>query len=175
MSNLLNVGRITAVYGVKGWVKIHSETQPKENIFNYQPWFLKTRHGVKSIEIDTWRPHGKGFVAKLAGVDDRDQASALTSVVIAVERAQLPALDEGDFYWHQLEGLRVVSQHEGSHYNLGIVKQMLATGANDVLVVAADAQSIDQQERLIPYVLEQFVLSVDLDGGEIQVAWDPEF
>ncbi|MYM62927.1 ribosome maturation factor RimM [Pseudomaricurvus sp. HS19] len=174
-SNLVDVGRIGTVYGVKGWLKIHSDTEPQENLFSYSPWWLKTRHGVKAVKIDEYRPHGKGWVAHIEGLDDRDEAHALGSVTIAVERAQLPNLEDGEFYWHQLEGLRVISDFEGQGTRLGVVQRILETGANDVLVVKGDADSVDQGERLIPYVPGQFVTKVDLDAGEIHVDWDPAF
>lgn len=174
-SNLVNVGRITAVYGVKGWVKVHSYTEPQENLFEYHPWFLKTKYGVKKIEIDDARPHGDAFVAHIVGVDDRDLALQYTAADIAIERDLLPELDDGEYYWSQLEGLVVFTQFDGKRQRLGTISKIMETGANDVLVVAADAESIDKRERLIPYVPEQFVLSVDLDTGEMLVDWDPEF
>jgi len=175
MSDLLNVGRITSVFGIKGWVKVHSQTEPPENIFNYQPWYLKTAHGVKPIELAEWRAHGKGFVAQIVGIDDRNAAELLCPVDIAIEKDKLIALDDGEFYWHQLEGLRVISQFSDQSYDFGIVKKILPTGANDVLVVVGDTQSIDQSERLIPYVPDQFINDIDLANGVITVDWDPEF
>lgn len=174
-STLVNVGRITAVYGVKGWVKVHSYTEPQDNLFEYHPWFLKTKHGVKQIEIDEARPHGDAFVAHIVGIDDRDLAAEYTAADIAVERELLPELDDGEYYWSQLEGLVVFTQFGGERKRLGVISKIMETGANDVLVVAADSQSIDQRERLVPYVPEQFVLAVDLDTGEMLVDWDPEF
>ncbi len=174
-SNLVNVGRITAVFGIKGWVKVHSYTEPQENLFEYHPWFLKTAHGIKQVEIDDARPHGDAFVAHIVGVDDRNLAMEYTAVDIAIERDQLADLDEGEYYWDQLQGLSVYTQFSGERQRLGVVSKLFETGANDVLVVQGDAQSIDQRERLVPYVPEQFVLSVDISAGEILVDWDPEF
>lgn len=174
-SSLVNVGRLTAVYGIKGWLKVHSYTEPAENLFEYQPWLLKTPHGIKQVEIDEVRPHGDAFVVHLVGVDDRDQAAAYTAVDIAVNRDQLPELDAGEYYWSQLEGLRVITVFQGIEKDLGKVSKLFETGANDVLVVQGDDSSIDQKERLIPYVPDQFVLVIDLDKGEIRVDWDPEF
>ncbi len=177
-SNLLTVGRITGVFGIKGWVKIHSDTEPRENISGYSPWWLKTRHGVKPVEIDEVKIHGNGLIAHIKGVDDRSLAETYTKVDIAVERNQIPALDDGEYYWHQLVGLKVISEYGGKTQLLGTVHKLLATGANDVLVVKGDKAelgSIDNKERLLPYVPEQFVISVDLSEGEIRVDWDPEF
>lgn len=174
-SNLVDVGRITAVFGIQGWVKIHSFTEPQDNLFRYGPWWLKTARGVKPVEIDESRPHGKGYVAHIKGVDDRDQAATYTGVTIAVEKDQLPELEGDDYYWYQLEGLRVVSHWQGQDYDFGRVQRMMETGANDVLVVQPDADSFDQTERLVPYVLGEFVRSVDLSAGRIDVDWDPEF
>lgn len=174
-SNLVNVGRITAVFGIKGWVKVHSYTEPQDNLFKYRPWLLKTPHGIKEIEIDEARPHGDAYVAHIKGVDDRNLAETFTKCDIAVGREELAELDDGEYYWHQLEGLRVVSQFEGQQLDFGVVSKILETGANDVLVVQGDSQSMDQKERLVPYVPGQFVLSVDLDAATILVDWDPEF
>lgn len=174
-ANLINVGRITAVYGIKGWVKVHSYTEPQDNLFEYHPWFLKTAHGVKEIEIDEARPHGDAFVAHIVGVDDRDLAAQFTAADIAIERDMLAELEEGEFYWDQLIGLVVFTEQAGERTRLGVVSKLMETGANDVLVIQGDDKSIDKRERLIPYVPGQFVVSVDLSAGEMLVDWDPEF
>lgn len=175
MSNLINVGRVTGAHGIKGWVKIHSQTEPSENIFNYQPWFVKTAHGVKVIELLEWRSHGKGYVAQIKGIEDRNRAEAFCPVVIAIDKSSLPNLEKDDFYWFDLEGCRVVSTFEGVKADLGVISRIMPTGANDVLVVAGDDQSIDLSERLIPYVLGQFVTEVNIEGKVVDVDWDPAF
>jgi 16S rRNA processing protein RimM len=173
--DLVVVGRITAVYGIKGWVKVHSYTEVAEDVFAYQPWYVKTAHGVKRVEIDEARPHGKSFAAHIKGVDDRTLAEQYAGSDVAVERALLPELNTGEYYWSQLENLVVISVYDGQSLRLGRVSKLLETGANDVLVVVPDEQSIDQRERLIPYVPEQFILAIDLVAGEMRVDWDPEF
>lgn len=174
-SNLVSVGRIGTVFGVKGWLKVQSNTEPAERILDYNPWWLKTRHGVKKVEIDEGKPHGNMFVVHIKGLDDRELAREFCQVDIAVERDQMPELAEGEFYWHQLQGLVVISEYEGQTSRLGTVQRLLETGANDVLVVQGDAESVDQRERLVPYVPEQFIKSIDLAAGEVIVDWDPEF
>lgn len=175
MSNLIDVGKVSSPHGIKGWVKIHSQTEPATNLFTYQPWYLKTKHGVKPTELLEWRAQGKGFVARIKGIEDRTQAEMLCPVSIAIEKSLLPELEEGNYYWHQLQDCRVVSTYNGIEADLGLVKKILPTGANDVLVVLGDENSIDQSERLVPYVLGQFVTSIDLEQKIIAVDWDPEF
>ncbi len=174
-ADLVNVGRVAAVYGVKGWLKIHSDTQPPEQIFRYQPWWLRTAEGLRKVEVDASRRHGKGLVAHFRELDDRDLAARLTGADIAVERRSMPALEQGDYYWHQLVGLAVVSVHQGQRQRLGRVARLLETGANDVLVVDPDADSIDDRQRLVPWVPEQFVVAVDIEAGTVDVDWDPDF
>ena len=175
MSHLLDLGRITGAHGVKGWVKIHSHTEPTDNIFSYQPWQLKTPQGIKPVELTHWQSQGKRYIAHIRGIDSRDQAEALGVLTISVAKSLLPELAHNEFYWHQLQGCRVISHFAGECFDFGTVKHLMPTGANDVLVVAADKQSMDQRERLLPYVPEQFIKTVDLATGTIVVHWDPEF
>ena len=174
-SNLIDVGRIGGVFGVKGWVKVHSSTDPVENIFKFPVWWLKTKHGVKSFEVEEFKHHNGAFVVHFKGVDDREKAASLNLVTVAIERSQLPDLSDGDYYWDQLIGLSVVSYFSKEPQHLGQVSKMLETGANDVLVVAPTDDSIDDRERLIPYVPDMYVCKVDLASATMDVDWDPEF
>lgn len=165
------IGRISGVYGVRGWVKIHSFTEPSENLFGYRGWKIRRRDRWEAIEIDDGKQHGKGLIAHIAGVDDRAGAELLKGCDIAVPRAELPPLEGDEYYWHQLEGLEVYC----GAVLLGRVDHLLETGANDVLVVRGSEGSLDGRERLIPWVRGQVIRAVDLDAGRIDVEWDPEF
>lgn len=159
-------------------MKVHSYTEPAENIFNFSPWFLSGAGDdskVIPIIIDEHRVHGKGLVAHIKGVDDRDEAALLCQRMITVNIGDLPALPDGEYYWQQLTGLKVLSSYEGREpVLLGKVSGLMETGANDVLIVAACEDSIDKRERLLPYV-DAHVLKVDLAAGKMLVDWDPEF
>ena len=147
------IGRISGVYGVRGWVKIHSFTEPSENLFGYRGWKIRRRDRWESIDIDDGRQHGKGLIAHIAGIDDRAEAELLKGCDIAVPRAELPPLEGDEYYWHQLEGLEVY----GGAVLLGRVDHLLETGANDVLVVRGSQGSLDDRERLIPWIRGQVV------------------
>lgn len=175
-SELTVIGKITSVYGVNGWVKVHAYTDPIDNFFAYGHCLIDRAGSWTPITFVEGKRHGKGLIARIEGVDDRDVAAAFTRCEIAVPVSSLPELGHDDYYWHQLIGLKViVTSAEGESILLGRVSQMLETGANDVLVVSRCQGSIDKRERLIPYLLGQAVKQVDLDSGVIRVDWDPEF
>jgi 16S rRNA processing protein RimM len=160
----IQLGHVSGVHGVKGWVKIYSHTRPKQALLNYQPWLLGKER--KEICIEEGRSQGKTLIVLFPGINDREQAHKLLNQEIAVHRCQLPDLPEGEYYWTDLIGLDVITV-DGKP--LGHVKQMLETGANDVLVVQGE------RERLIPFVQGQYVTEVDLTGGKLTVDWDAEF
>ena len=172
MSDWVVVGKLLSPFGVKGWLKLYSHTQPIENIVEYSPLWMRRGDSWQPIELEHVQRHGKGLVAKVKGCDNRDQAPAFTGCELAIKREQLPALEPGDYYWSQLEGLQVITS-EGE--NLGQVDHLLETGSNDVLVVKPTPDSIDQQERLIPYLWEDVVTGVDLAAGRMTVDWDKDF
>lgn len=171
-NDLVMLGKITSVYGIKGWVKIYSHTEPMENILNYTPWFLKNGGKHQTVKIEQGKRHGKGLIAKLVGCSDREVAQTFCGTDIYVEQAQLPELTGDEFYWHQLENLIVVTE---SDEVLGRVDYLIATGSNDVLVVKATAESIDDKERLLPYLPDQVIKEINLEKGTIRVEWDAEF
>lgn len=163
---MILLGRVSGLFGIKGWVKIHSDTSPREGILRYKTWYLHREGGWQRHKVAVGQAQGKGVVAKLAGFDDRDQAAALVGSDIAIKREQLPKLEPGEYYWSDLEGLRVENL-EG--VDLGVVSHLFETGANDVLVVKGE------RERLIPYTTGLAVQEVDLEAGRILVDWDPDF
>ncbi|WP_143728772.1 ribosome maturation factor RimM [Microbulbifer sp. GL-2] len=169
---LVTVGRVTTVYGVRGWVKVYSYTEPMDNILQFPKWWLRGPKGWEALEIDAGKRHGKGLIVHVNGIDDRDLAARLCQRDIAVARDLLPELGQGEYYWHQLEGLRVISRFAGEEHDFGIVARMMETGANDVLVVRG---GVDKRERLIPYLPDQFIADIDLEAGVITVDWDPAF
>ena len=166
------IGRITSVFGVKGWLKVFSYTDPKEGILNYPEWTLDLDGKRIPAKLEEGRRQGQGIVVRLKGINDRDLARTSCGAEVRVSTAELPELPEGEFYWFQLEGLDVYTVDDEC---LGKVHHLMETGSNDVLVVQATAGSIDQRERLIPYLPGEVVQNVDLDSKRMVVDWDPEF
>lgn len=169
-SDKVVIGKIGAPHGVKGWVKINTYTDTPEGIFDYQPWLLGDG---KEYQIDQWRPHGKVLVAKVVGIETRDDAERIKNLDISISADQLPELDENEFYWRELTGMQVVTTQG---YDLGVVKDVFNTGANDIIQVRANAKdAFGLKERLLPFVMDEVIQSVDKEGKVITVDWDPGF
>ncbi|MDT8451637.1 MAG: ribosome maturation factor RimM [Gammaproteobacteria bacterium] len=164
-------GKITGIHGLKGWVKVFSDTDPREGITDYSPWFLQLPNvnagQWREIRVEAGRPQAKTVIAKLEGYDTANDAMELVGSRIAINADQLKPLSHDEYYWRDLIGLRVVNQQD---VELGVVEKLFETGANDVLVVKNESQ-----ERLIPWTLGHAVLEVDLEQGVIRVDWHEDY
>lgn len=166
MDDRVIIGHVAGLYGLRGWVKVFSHTEPRDGITRYQPLYLKIHDDWRQVQTSAGRRHGKSVVLKFTGVDDRDAAASLIGADIAIERTQLPPLAPDEFYWSDLQGLQV-STIDG--IDLGVVDYLMATGANDVLVVKGE------RERLIPFLRDQVVVDIDLQQRRMRVDWDADF
>lgn len=168
-SEFIPVGKISGVFGVKGWVKVFSFTDPRDNILEYKPLYVHRHGNWIPIEVNGGQLQGKAVVMSLGKVTDRNQAMTLIGSELAIKRSQLLETEEDEYYWADLVGLTVINTENEV---LGVVDHLLETGANDVLVVnGADADT----QYLIPFVLERTVLQVDLENKQIQVDWQADY
>ena len=162
----VTLGRIGAPYGVHGWVRVQSETRPPESILDFDRWWVETRDGERELAVLESRQLPRGIAVRLQGCEDRDAAARLRHAAVSVPVERLPEPGAGEWYWHELIGLRVETV-DGTA--LGRVDHLLETGANDVLVVRGE------RERLIPWIPDAVIRSIDPDAGRMVVDWDPEF
>lgn len=162
--DIVIIGKVGAPYGVKGWSKIFSYTIPIENILEYQPWLMKQGNTWQVVPEIAGKVHNKVIVAKLPGAEDRDQAKAFTHQEIAIYRHQLPTLDDDEYYWSDLIGLKVIDCNEKP---LGTVHQVTETGSNDVLIIKAE------KDFAVPMIMREVIKEVNLKDGYIRVDWDP--
>jgi 16S rRNA processing protein RimM len=164
--NLVIIGKVGAPHGIRGWLSIHSNTQPRENILDYLPWLIKrgvTWHELNVIEV---REQNKNLLALFADCLDRTAAEKYVNAELAIPRDRLPVLAADEFYWSDLTGLTVTTT---TGRELGKIDHLFATGANDVLVIKGD------KEYLVPYVKNRVVKNIDLKAGTMTVDWDPDF
>lgn len=163
--DLICVGHILGAQGIKGWVRVYSNTSPRENIVNYGPWLIDRGNGLEPVRVEG-RLQGKHVLARLDGIEDRTRAEELTGCELFIRAQQLPRLEAGEYYWSDIIGLAVETR---AAEPLGVVASMMETGADDVMVVAGE------RERLIPFVLDEIVKLVDLDAKKLVVDWSAEY
>lgn len=158
------LGRIGAPFGVQGWVKVHSYTDPVEGIVGYPVWQLTRGTSLGHRVVLDWKRAGGAIAVRLEGIGSREAAQALTGAEVLVERAELPPTAPGEYYWHDLIGLEA---YNPQGVPLGRVAGILELPAHPVLVLVGD------RERLVPLVHERLV-GVDLDAGRLTLDWHPD-
>ena len=163
----LHVGKISGVFGIKGWIKVFSFTGHREDILKYSPWLLKKNDSVKTVEVIVGQLQSKGVVAQLKGVNDRNEAEALIGWDIFIDYAKLPPAKHDEYYWSDLIGLQV-EKTEG--IVLGVIDSLLETGANDVIIVQGE-----ERQHAIPFIRQHTILEVDLTARKMRVDWDADF
>ncbi len=170
--NRVVLGQIGKVHGIKGWLKLISFTTPTENILDYTSLQAEIDGHWQILEIDQARPQANALIVHVKGYDDPETARQLTGLELSVSSSELPELESGSYYWHQLEGMQVVNR-QGQLF--GRVKKLLETGANDVLVITPTEDSIDSRERLIPYLTDSVIEQVELETRTIRVDWEADY
>lgn len=188
MSQRIFLGHVTGVSGLKGWIKIHSDTNPRENIVSYPAWWLEQSSGWSQVKVVDGRPQGKTIVAQIEGISSPEQASELIGAKIAVDRGSMPQLSSGEYYWADLTDMQVQTS---DGIQIGPVSRLFETGANDVMVVtdereqpveeAGNAQASGKsvlavkKEVLVPWLVPDVIKDVDMSNRIITVDWDPDF
>jgi 16S rRNA processing protein RimM len=166
MSEPTVIGSFGKSFGIRGWIKVNSLTNPQANILNFKPWLIRKNDSWEEIYFEDSRQHADNIIVKLPNCNSPEEArNNFTNIKIGVWRKQLPKLPTNEYYWAELIGMQVMNS---SGVDFGVVQELTATGANDVLVVAGD------RKRLIPYT-SNVILKVDLAKKIIQVDWEQDF
>lgn len=177
----MKVGELRAAYGLQGWLWLYSETDPISNVFDYQPWWVETRSGLRQMKVKRWRTQGKGLVVSLEGVLDRNAADLLMGAAVWADRNALPVAPDNEYYWSDLVGLQVYAFEPSESGDvavepvfLGAIHELFETGANDVIVVRPVAGSVDQVERLIPWH-KDIIRHIDMATRRMDVNWGVDY
>jgi len=167
------LGKINGLFGIKGWIKVFSYTQPRDKVVEYKHWYLgdDQHRQLEQVEVEQGQSHKAGVIAKLKSINDRDDAVRLLNQNIWVAVDQLETLSEDEYYWFQLIGLEVYDVD--SNY-IGKIKDLMETGANDVIVVAGEGKHT-KKEHLIPYLQGQVIKNIDLEQQRMVVEWDTDY
>jgi 16S rRNA processing protein RimM len=170
--DLVTVGYVAGAYGVSGWTRIRPYSEDGEALLTVKTWWLDSPE-LHPVKVLGTRLHGDEVLARLSTIKSREEAEAAKGVQIGISRSLFPELDENEFYWVDLIGLKVIN-HRGEL--LGVVHDLMDNGVHQVLRVDA-GQNEDtgrRREVLIPFV-EQFVGDIDQEGGKIMVEWESDY
>ena len=165
------VGAVGRAHGIRGWVRVRSDMEPAEELLRHETWLLERGGAWRPFAVHAARPQGRVLITHFAGIEDRDAAAALAGSRVGLARDVFPDPGDGRYYWADLIGLEV---HDETGTPFGVVRKMIETGANDVMVVGPPAPPERRQaggERMIPFVTGDVVREVDLAAGRIRVSW----
>ncbi len=160
------VGRFCRPHGIKGFIRVLSFTEPRDNLLNFPTWYIKKDRVWQPIERLNDELTHKYIITQVKGYIEREDVAALTNCEIGVPRDHLPELEKNEHYWHELQGMQVVHKN-GTQ--LGAVTEIMMTGSNDVLVVEGE------HRYLIPYLPDEVILAVNTQTRTITVDWDLDF
>ena len=161
-SEKIVIGRIGKSFGVKGWSHVHAFSEPESGILQHKSWFIRQSNTWQQLTVDDIRPHQPGYIVKIHSINSPEEAKLLTNLKIFINKNDLPALEDDEYYRHELVGMTVINQNNDT---LGIVKEIMETGANDVLVIEG------KHRELIPYI-DHVVTRIDQKQQIIHVDWE---
>ncbi|MEO6421353.1 MAG: ribosome maturation factor RimM [Candidatus Nitrotoga sp.] len=164
---MIVMGRVAGAQGILGWVKIKTYTESVASLASYPNWWLGEQHPWREITVEAFAIHSKGLVAKFPDCNDRTAAEKYTGLLVAVPRSSLPQQPEGEYYWSDLIGLTVINL---AGECLGVVDNLMDTGANQVLCVNEGLSKNGREELLIPFIASA-IKQVDLAKKVIHVDW----
>ncbi len=166
-SEKINIGKINGFHGVKGFIKVFSETRPREGILEYKRFYIKRNANEwQELEVEVGQKHSKHILLKFKDYDSKDAVEALLGQELFIDKEDLPELSDDEVYWVDLYGLKVFNHED---ILLGVIEDIFETGANDVIAVKGEYGEI-----LIPYSLEYIIMEINLEEGYIQIDWDLE-
>jgi 16S rRNA processing protein RimM len=160
------MGRVAGPWGVKGWIKVQPFTAEVDGLCAFPRWWI----GGREIAIEEATQHGATVIAKLAGLDVREDAARLKGAEVSVPRDALPPAGEDEFYWDDLVGLELVNLQDEA---LGQVTEVFSNGAHDILRVEQE-DGPKKRERLVPFV-DAVVREVSLKERRIRVDWGADW
>ena len=161
--DLIVMGEIAGAYGVKGWVHIHNYTEIPVELMEISDWMLKISDRWQPVRQTASRVHNAAVVAKLDGIEDRDQAAALKHALVAVHKDALPKAEADTYYWYELIGMHVINRQ---NEHLGQVITLIRSPAHDILQVAGECE----KKYLIPMAASA-IDRVDRDKNTVFVDW----
>ncbi len=161
--SMVVMGRVAGAQGLLGWVKLKTYTEFADSLADYPVWWLgDEKRPWREVSVESLAVQSKGLIARFPGCDDRTTAEKFKGLLVAVPRSSLPGARRDEYYWSDLIGLEVVNL---AGENLGVIENLMDTGANQVLCVRGGSGEV-----LIPFIASA-IRQVSLAEKTIRVDW----
>ena len=172
LNNYICIASIGKPRGLKGEFFINSFCEPKDNLLNYSNFFIQDDL-IKDFKIEYIEKINLKMCAKIFGINDLESIKKFTNLKIFIDKDSLPKIGNNEAYWHELIGMQVINIETKDL--LGVVENLSNFGSNDCLELVPTKQSVDNNKRLIPFIVDKFISSIDKEESIIFVYWDKSF
>lgn len=162
----IHVGKILSPFGVRGLIRFKSFTSPKENVFGFTSLFIEEKGCLVNLKICGYKNYRNNFLVEFSNIDNRSIASMYTNKFVFIKKESLPSIPEGEFYWADLTGFKVINEN---NFELGKVVDFIETGSKDVMRI------LGSKEIFIPFVWNHYILRVDDKDRTIIVDWEQDW
>ena len=170
-NKLICIGSVGKPRGLKGEFFLNSFCSPQNNIINYSK-LIKTDDGA-FLELEYIKETNLKFLSKIKSISDVDEIKTYTNTMLYISSENLPLISSDEVYWHDLVGMLVIDENKNEL--LGEVKDLSNFGSNECLIVKSTEDSIDDKERLIPFIRDNFISFIDKEKRIIQVNWQSNY
>ena len=172
LNNYICIASIGKPRGLKGEFFINSFCEPKDNLLNYSNFFIQDDL-IKDFKLEYIKKINLKMYAKIFGINDLESIKKFTNLKIFIDKDSLPKIGNNEAYWHELIGMQVIDMETKDL--LGVVENLSNFGSNDCLELVPTKQSVDNNKRLIPFIVDKFISSIDKEESIIFVYWDKSF
>ena len=169
-SDFILIATIGRSKGLKGEFFINSLCNPKENLINYSNFLIG--NSKDPIKLEYIKNLNSKLISKISSINDIDSIKELTNKELFIHKSELPKLPEGEIYWHDLIGMKVVNMLKE---DLGIIDEVDNYGSSDILKVIPSESSIDNELRLIPYIKDKYINSISIEKNQLNVDWAKDY
>lgn len=164
--HLIAMGYIKGVFGIKGWLRVKTDTEYADGLLDYEHWYLSKDGEILQVTVESGKVIGDELQVKFTHIHDREAAALLRGYTVEIPREAFSPVEADEYYWVDLIGMSVINVDGEA---LGIITNLMQTGAHDVLVVEGD-----YGQKLIPFVAH-YIESVDKETRIVVTDWGIDY
>ena len=164
LNNYICIASIGKPRGLKGEFFINSFCEPKDNLLNYSNFFIQDDL-IKDFKIEYIKKINLKMYAKIFGINDLESIKKFTNLKIFIDKDSLPKIGNNEAYWHELIGMQIIDMETKDLH--GVVENLSNFVSTDCLELGPTQQSVDNKNRLIPFIVAKFISSLTNEASLI--------